>query len=73
MLKHVTIYHQTTSQLFVHSISLDPCSPRNISNFEILNILIHSFGDKGWVVQKLVNFNPGVSENSMSNFFFKKR
>ena len=26
----------------------------------------------GWVVQKLVNFNPGLSENSRSNFFFKK-
>ena len=30
-------------------------------------------GHQGWVVQKLVNFNPGLSENSRSNFFFKKR
>ena len=27
----------------------------------------------GRVVQKLVNFNPGLSENLRSNFFFKKR
>ena len=27
----------------------------------------------GWVVQKLVNFNPGLSKNSRSDFFFKKR
>ena len=29
--------------------------------------------DQGWVVQKLVNFNPGLRENSRSNFFFKNR
>ena len=27
----------------------------------------------GWVVQKLVNFNPGLSKSSRSIFFFKKR
>ena len=28
---------------------------------------------QGWVVQKLVNFNTELSENSRSNFFSKKR
>ena len=32
-----------------------------------------STNNQGWVVQKLVNFNPGLNENSRSNFFFKKR
>ena len=34
--------------------------------FDVFNILI----GQGWVVQKLVNFNPGLSETSRSNFFF---
>ena len=41
--------------------------------FRISTLEIIVFRLLGWVVQKLVNFNPGLSKNSRCNFFFKKR
>ena len=38
-----------------------------LASFHLKNVLL------GCVVQKLVNFNPGLSKNSRSNFFFKER
>ena len=37
----------------------------------VLSIVLHK--EMGWAVQKLVNFNPGLSENSSNYFFFKKK